>query len=119
MKKMNICEKCGKKVEEELGLIMEKDSSELFVCKKCIEIRRKEYEEEENISKNYLIYYNEEVLRIRSIIDKVYLDLEKEGIIIRMDLKMEIESEVLDIEMNKYEVKLGIIEYIRKILSEE
>lgn len=78
--------------------------------------RMKEVEKEEN--KEFINEYNKDLRVFNYNCDIIYLELEEKGIIILYVLKMEIESEVLDIDMNKGELKERILNYLVEVVGE-
>jgi len=71
------------------------------------------------MSEEYLIYYNEEIKRLNSIMNKVYWVLERKGIVVLIDLRMEIEGERIELDMSEEEIELVIMEYLSEVLKEE
>lgn len=83
---------------------------------KYVEVMNKSIEDKE--SEEFINEYNKRLRKFNFYVDDIYMKLEEKGIVILYNVKMEIESEVLDMDMEKDELENEICCYIKDIVLE-
>ena len=70
------------------------------------------------MSEEYENDYNRRLRKYNESLEKMYIDLEENGIIILSSLKVELECEVLNVlEMNKVEMRKEVVIYLIETLN--